>query len=181
MKDGHAIAVVIPARNEEDHIQRVLQTLPSIVDHAIVIDDGSTDSTFENASNASTQVSVTVLQTDGLGVGGAIDLGHQHLLKTIEKPFVSVVMAGDGQMDPNDLEHIIQPILDDDADHVKGNRMTSVEDIEQMPRRRRRASRVLGWLTTLASGRVVQDPQCGYTATSSNLLKQWNWERSWTG
>ena len=50
-----------------------------------------------------------------------------------------------------------------------------------MPKRRRRASRILGWLTTLASGRVVSDPQCGYTATSSNLLQQWNWERSWQG
>lgn len=181
MKDGHTIGVVIPARNEEDHIQCVLQTLPSIVDQAVVIDDGSTDSTFEMATDASTPVPVTILQTDGLGVGGAIDLGHQHLLKTFDVPFVSVVMAGDGQMDPDDLEHIIQPILDDDADHVKGNRMTSLGDIEQMPKRRRSASRILGWLTTLASGRVVQDPQCGYTATSSNILNQWNWERSWTG
>ena len=56
MKDGHAIGVVIPARNEEDHIQRVLQTLPSIVDHAVVIDDGSTDSTFEMATDTSTPV-----------------------------------------------------------------------------------------------------------------------------
>jgi glycosyltransferase involved in cell wall biosynthesis len=143
MKDGHAIGVVIPARNEEHHIRRVLETLPSVVDYAVVIDDGSTDSTFYEATNASTSVSVAILQTEGLGVGGAIDLGHQHLLKTIDSPFVSVVMAGDGQMDPDDLEHIIQPIIDDVADHVKGNRMTSVEHIEQMPKRRRRASSFL--------------------------------------
>ena len=126
-------------------------------------------------------VEVTILQTEGMGVGAAIDLGHQHLLKTIEQPFVSVVMAGDGQMDPNDLAAVVQPILDDEADHVKGNRMSTPTDIEQMPNRRRRASRILGWLTTLASGRVVSDPQCGYTATSSDLLQQWNWERSWRG
>ena len=62
-------------------------------------------------------------------------------------------MAGDGQMDPNDLAAVVQPILDDEADHVKGNRMSTPADIEQMPNRRRRASRILGWLTTLASGR----------------------------
>ena len=90
-------------------------------------------------------------------------------------------MAGDGQMDPNDLEAVVQPILDNEADHVKGNRMSTPTDMEQMPERRRRASRILGWLTTLASGRVTSDPQCGYTATSSNLLQQWNWERSWRG
>ena len=178
---GQTIGVVIPARNEEAHIGKVLETLPEFVDCAVVIDDGSIDATYKMASTASSPVEVTVLQTEGMGVGAAIDLGHQHLLETIEQPFVSVVMAGDGQMDPNDLAALVQPILDDDADHVKGNRMTTPTDIEQMPKRRRRASRILGWLTTLASGRVVSDPQCGYTATSSNLLQQWNWERSWQG
>ena len=110
--DGHTICVVIPAYNEEDHIGQVLETLPRFVDVAIVIDDGSSDSTFSNAENAASNASVTVLQTDGLGVGGAIDLGHQHLLKTIEKPFISVVMAGDGQIKDDvkaNLSEMIQP------------------------------------------------------------------------
>ena len=178
---GQTVGVVIPARNEEDHIRKVLETLPEVVDYAVVIDDGSTDSTYTMASKATSSAKVTILQTEGRGVGAAIDLGHQHLLKTIQQPFVSVVMAGDGQMDPNDLAAVVQPILDDVADHVKGNRMTTPTDIEQMPKRRRRASRILGWLTTLASGRGTSDPQCGFTATSSNLLQQWNWERSWRG
>ena len=160
---------------------RVLETLPEFVDYAVVIDDGSTDATYKMASKSSCTAEVKILQTDGKGVGAAIDLGHQHLLKTIEQPFVSVVMAGDGQMDPDDLAAVVRPILDDEADHVKGNRMSTPTDMEQMPKRRRRASRILGWLTTLASGRVTSDPQCGYTATSSNLLRQWNWERSWRG
>ena len=50
-----------------------------------------------------------------------------------------------------------------------------------MPKGRRRASKVLGWLTTLASGRMTNDPQCGYTATSSELLQSWDWNRSWSG
>ena len=179
--DEHAICVVIPARNEEEHIQRVLETLPSFVDHAVVIDDGSTDSTYERATNASSSADVKILQTQGIGVGGAIDLGHQHFLNSVEQPFVSVVMAGDGQMDPDDLHDVVQPIINDLADHVKGNRMLNSKDIEQMPKRRRRASRILGWLTTLASGRITNDPQCGYTATSSKLLSEWDWNRSWSG
>ena len=179
--DEHAICVVIPARNEEEHIQRVLETLPSFVDHAVVIDDGSTDSTYQRATNASSSADVKILQTQGIGVGGAIDLGHQHFLNSVKQPFVSVVMAGDGQMDPDDLHDVVQPIINDLADHVKGNRMLNSKDIEQMPKRRRRASRILGWLTTLASGRITNDPQCGYTATSSKLLNEWDWNRSWSG
>ena len=79
------------------------------MDYAVVIDDGSIDATYEMASTASSTAEITILQTEGMGVGAAIDLGHQHLLKTIEQPFVSVVMAGDGQMDPDDLAAVVQP------------------------------------------------------------------------
>ena len=151
------------------------------VDHAVVIDDGSIDSTYERATSASSSAEVQILKTDGIGVGGAIDLGHQHVLNNVKQPFVSVVMAGDGQMDPDDLHDVVQPIVDGIADHVKGNRMSNARDIEQMPKGRRRASTVLGWLTTLASGRKTNDPQCGYTATSSELLQSWDWNRSWSG
>ena len=181
MMDDHTICVVIPAHNEQAFIGKVLETLPRFVDVAVVIDDGSTDATFSVAKRASSPADVAVLQTQGVGVGGAIDLGHQHLLKTTEHPFISVVMAGDGQMDPSNLADLIKPILKNEADHVKGNRMMTSSDVALMPKRRRRASQILGWLTTLASGRVTKDPQCGYTATSSNLLQKWDWEQSWRG
>ena len=62
MMDEHTICVVIPARNEEDHIQRVLETLPVFVDHAVVIDDGSIDSTYERATSASSSAEVQILK-----------------------------------------------------------------------------------------------------------------------
>ena len=40
MLEGQYIGVVIPARNEEQHIQAVLETLPECVDVAVVVDDG---------------------------------------------------------------------------------------------------------------------------------------------
>ena len=181
MLEGQYIGVVIPARNEEQHIQAVLETLPECVDVAIVVDDGSTDETAQRATSVQTPFEKIVLRTDGIGVGGAIDRGHQHLLKTLRHPFISVVMAGDGQMDPTNMHALLQPILSGNADFVKGNRMMNDRDIEQMPTTRRRASRILGWLTTLASGKKTTDPQCGYTASSSTLLRQWNWNNSWSG
>lgn len=179
MLEGQYIGVVIPARNEEHHIQTVLETLPDFIDMAVVIDDGSTDDTAQRANSVKTSFEKIILRTNGIGVGGAIDRGHQYILKNLEHPFISVVMAGDGQMDPENLESLLQPIRAGDADFVKGNRMMNGTDIQQMPKTRRRASKILGWLTTLASGKKVTDPQCGYTASSSNLLNQWNWNNSW--
>lgn len=179
MLEGQYIGVVIPARNEEHHIQTVLETLPEFIDMAVVIDDGSTDDTAQRANSVKTSFEKIILRTNGIGVGGAIDRGHQYILKNLQPPFISVVMAGDGQMDPENLESLLQPIRAGDADFVKGNRMMNGTDIQQMPKTRRRASKILGWLTTLASGKKVTDPQCGYTASSSTLLQQWNWNNSW--
>ena len=181
MLEGQGIGIVIPARNEEQHIQNVLETLPDFVDLAVVVDDGSTDSTHQRAESTQTVFGKVILRTDGIGVGGAIDLGHQYLLENMQHPFISVVMAGDGQMDPDNLDSLLRPILSGNADFVKGNRMMSSNDIQQMPKTRQRASKILGVLTTLASGRKTTDPQCGYTASSSKLLKQWNWNKSWKG
>ena len=50
-----------------------------------------------------------------------------------------------------------------------------------MPKQRQRASKILSWFTTLAAGQSVGDPQCGYTATTSNVLQNWNWDHSLAG
>lgn len=166
------IGVVIPAKDEEKHLQEVLDTLPKYVDHVVVIDDGSKYKTAEIAINHN------LVQLSGEGVGAAIDAGHQKLLEIIDEQFISVVVAGDGQMDPNDMENVISPIINRRAHHVKGERL---DRREKMPLIRQIGTFVLGILTTLACGQRIADPQCGYTATNSKVLKNWNWNNSWKG
>ena len=55
--------MVIPARNEEDHIAEVMEGLPDVVDIAVVVDDGSTDGTNQRATNASAPCEVCLLYT----------------------------------------------------------------------------------------------------------------------
>ena len=181
MKQGWHIGVVIPARNEENHIVEVLEGLPEIVDVAVVVNDGSTDGTADKVTDATASCEVILLHGHGDGVGASIDRGHKHLLGLFTAPFISVVMAGDGQMNPNDMEALIQPLLDGTADHVKGNRERHADGFNQMPQHRQLASKVLTWFTTLAAGQPLSDPQCGFTATTSNVLETWDWDRSWAG
>ena len=181
MLQGWHIGVVIPARNEEEHVASVIKGLPSFVDIAVVVDDGSDDTTAVQAKNANPPCELTVLDGGGKGVGSAIDMGHQHLLSTFNSMFISVVMAGDGQMNPNDMASLLEPIFNNQADHVKGSRLQHPEGFNRMPAYRQRASKVLAFFTTLAAGQPISDPQCGYTATSSEVLRNWNWQRSWSG
>ena len=176
------VGVVIPARNEEDFISRVLQTIPPFVDNVIVVNDGSTDSTAEICQQfLDSSYELSILQNYGEGVGSSIDRGHQELLKISQKPFISVVMAGDGQMDPSDMEAVIKPIIEGKADYSKGNRFIHENGTGQMPKIRKIASIILSFFTTLASGLRVSDPQCGYTATSYKIIETWDWNNSWKG
>lgn len=172
MYEGWQVGVVIPARNESEHLSKVLETIPEFVDKVVVVDDGSNDGTGKLA------VDVELVTLEGEGVGAAIDSGHQHLLKIFNGNFISVVMAGDGQMDPDDLEGLITPIVNAKAHHVKGER---IDRAGKMPIYRRVGTFILAILTTLACGQTIKDPQCGYTATSSDVLRNWNWTVSWKG
>tara|TARA_B100000282_G_scaffold266456_1_gene218194 strand:- start:257 stop:1081 length:825 start_codon:yes stop_codon:yes gene_type:complete len=172
MYKGMQVAVVIPAKDEEEHIGNVLRTIPEFVDRVVVVDDGSKDNTAKLVRNAD------LIQLGGEGVGAAIDAGHLHLLKVLNGDFISVVMAGDGQMDPEDMEGLIQPIISGKAHHVKGERL---DRAGKMPVIRRFGTFLLSLLTTLACGQNIRDAQCGYTATSSKVLKSWNWDKSWKG
>lgn len=181
MEGVWSVGVVVPARNEGSFIRKVLETMPEVVDCIVVVNDGSTDSTSDEIKAAECKAKLIEINLDGQGVGAAIDAGHQVLLKQFDGPFVSVVMAGDGQMEPLDLPDLIAPVILGQADHVKGNRFAHNAGTDTMPLQRKIASKILSVATTLAAGQPIADPQCGYTATSYEVLQEWNWKRSWKG
>ena len=81
-------------------------------------------------------------------------------------------MAGDGQMDPSELEAICVPVVSEHVDYVKGNRLMHKSAKYVIPKKRRFGNSVLSIVTKLASGYWrVSDTQTGYTAISLNALK----------
>lgn len=84
----------------------------------------------------------------------------------------TAVMAGDGQMDPAELESICKPIVEDEVDYVKGNRLSHRSAFFVVPKIRYFGNSVLSLLTKIASGYWrVSDTQTGYTAISLDALK----------
>lgn len=170
------VAVIMPARDEEILISKSISSVPDFVECLIVVDDGSTDSTAVIAAkeletwSSNRSVIAQCVRANGEGVGAAIMHGVHHLSQIVEstEQWSVVVMAGDGQMDPEDLPNIISKLYD--FDHVKGNRFIHPSGVRNMPLIRRVASMTIGFLTSLATGWKWRDPQCGYTGTKLELL-----------
>jgi len=170
------IAVVVPAYNEEKMIGRVVKTMPRFVDQIIIIDDASIDKTVKNAEEAGRRFrqKINIIKfAKNQGVGKAIVEGYK---KTIAlKMDVVAVMAGDAQMDPAELKDICLPIVHNEADCVKGNRLIYGRAWKMIPSVRYLGNSVLSLLTKVASGYWhVADSQTGYVAISRSILeKMW--------
>ncbi|MFH2010980.1 MAG: glycosyltransferase family 2 protein [bacterium] len=167
------IAAVIPARNEAQLIGAVLETLPALVDRVYVIDDASTDTTAEEVlRHADTDRRVHLLRCPSRrGVGGAIARGYREALA--DGCDIAVVLAGDGQMDPADLETVIRPVAEGRADYVKGNRFAYPGGARRIPTVRKLGNFVLSVLTKIVTGYWhVSDSQCGYTAIHRAALSR---------
>jgi glycosyltransferase involved in cell wall biosynthesis len=164
------VAVVVPAYNEERAVAAAVAGVPGFVDRIIVVDDASTDATSQCARDAGATTAIVVRHAENRGVGAAIVTGYRAALA--DACDVVAVMAGDGQMDPADLPALLDPIADDAADYVKGNRFAHPEVWSAMPPARIVGNLVLSAATRVTSGyRHVFDSQCGYTAIHARALR----------
>lgn len=179
MYRGKRVAVVVPAYNVEKLIGKVIQTIPRFVDRIIVIDDHSKDKTSEVVKKYKRSLGkklILIKHIENQGVGASITTGYKRSIE--EEMDVTVVMAGDAQMDPKDLPALIMPIIRNEADYTKGNRLFTGEAWQKIPKLRYFGNSLLSLLTKIASGYWhVADSQSGYTAASLKVLKTLNWNK----
>ncbi len=104
------------------------------------------------------------------GVGAGIARGYKWCKD--HEIDCTAVMAGDGQMDPAELESICLPVIQENIDYVKGNRLRHPSAKYVIPRIRFFGNSVLSMLTKIASGYWrISDTQTGYTAISLSALR----------
>ena len=169
----YRIAVVIPAYNEEDHITDVIDAVPAFVRHIIVVEDCGRDRTAEVVQQIAAEDARVVLvrHEKNQGVGGAMISGFQ---KAIElQAQIVVKMDGDGQMSPDYLAELIEPLISGQADNAKGNRFHDFQALAQMPLVRRLGNVGLSFLTKAAVGYwTCFDPCNGYVAIRGEVLRR---------
>jgi len=170
MYKGKKIAVVVPAYNEQLLISETLEGIPAFVDFIFVINDASEDNTLQQIESRKKKDNrVTIIDHDiNKGLGQSLIDGY--LASRNSDAEITAVMAGDNQMHPDDLPLLLDKIIEEDFDYVKGNRLLH-HDINKMPRYRLIGNSILTILTKFATGYyALMDPQCGYTAIRNEAL-----------
>jgi glycosyltransferase involved in cell wall biosynthesis len=179
MLEGKRVAVVVPAHNEEELVLATLQGIPGFVDRIYVVDDASTDATAERARSVGDPRVEVIAHDRNRGVGAAIVSGYKRALA--ERMDATAVMAGDNQMDPDELESLALPIVRGELDYAKANRLFTGSAWRLIPRNRYLGNAVLSFLTKIASGYWhVADSQAGYTVLSLRVLRLLDLDRIYT-
>ncbi|MDE0472605.1 MAG: glycosyltransferase family 2 protein [Ekhidna sp.] len=119
------IRVIIPAFNEQNAVGLVIDEIPKdLVSEIIVVDNGSTDDTYEQAQSRG----ATTLKEPNRGYGNACLKGMAHLAASTTKPDIVVFLDGDHSDYPEQMRGLVQPLLDDEADMVIGSRALGRRD-----------------------------------------------------
>lgn len=169
MYRGRKCVAIVPAFNEQAKIESVLQSVPFFLDEVIVIDDGSTDNTREliiRNKKLNNKINF-VHNQNNKGVGFSIIRGYQIALQSQHD--LSVILAGDGQMNPAYVSEMFDLILDNNFEVVKGNRIFFSKVLISAPK-----LRVVGNLLLTVINKIcfemwdIRDPQNGFVSLNLN-------------
>ncbi|OPX67309.1 MAG: Glycosyltransferase AglJ [Methanomassiliicoccales archaeon PtaB.Bin215] len=166
MNDGPTnIVVLVPAFREELTISMVVTLSRKFADKVIVVDDGSPDRTSELALLAGAEV---ITMERNKGKAAALMVGFERCREI--NPKCTVMLDGDGQMDPALIPDVAAPILAGMADLVIGSRFIS-EVKANIPRYRVFGQKMLNRVTNIGSETKVTDSQSGFRALSARALQ----------
>jgi glycosyltransferase involved in cell wall biosynthesis len=167
------VAAVVPAYNVGQEIAAVLRSIPPMVQTIVVVDDASRDDTaaiVERCAAVDPRV-IVVRHTGNRGVGGAMVTGFRTAIDAGAD--IAVKVDGDGQMPLWLVPHLVQPLIDGEADYTKGNRFRDFQALRQMPAVRRLGNVALSFMAKAATGYWrCFDPTNGFIAIRADVLSQ---------
>lgn len=152
--------IIIPAHNEEKNIEEVVKGVNNLGARPVVVDDGSTDSTFNICANNG---AITIRHDTNKGKGEAIKSGLDYLLKNYPEFSHVAVMDADMQYNPEETLKIFNMLENNNLDFVMGQR-----DWEKVPFRHQLGNFVWRNVFNIAFKTGFRDTNCGLMGFSRN-------------
>lgn len=167
------LVIQIPCYNEEKSLPVTLADLPKHINgvdeiEVLIINDGSTDKTVQTAKEHGIKHIVEMPHNCGLakafvvGINSSLALGADIIVNT----------DADNQYCASDIEKLIQPILNNEADIVIGSR--PVSQIEHFSPLKKLLQKLGSCVMRMVSSTSVEDAPSGFRAFSRNAALQLN-------
>lgn len=174
------LLVAIPCLNEANSIEKVIKSIPKKIKgidviEILVVDDGSEDETDSLARNAGATV---IKHTQNQGVGCAFQTAMAYASE--HNVDIMVNMDGDGQFDPTDIEKLIQPILNKEADVVTASRFIDSNMIPDMPKVKLWGNIGMASIISHLCKHKYYDVSCGFRAYSKDTILRSNFHGKFT-
>ncbi len=159
------LIIQIPCLNEEESLPDTLKALPTAIEgvsciETLIIDDGSTDNTFEVAKRCGVNHIVRFTKRKGLarafaaGLDASLQAGADIIVNT----------DADGQYRGEDIPRLIHPIVEGKADIVIGNR--DIDNVSQFSWIKKRLQRIGTAVVRQLAGSNISDATTGFRAYS---------------
>ena len=161
-----AVTVIIPALNEAGNIRQLVHEVYATASvEVIVVDNGSTDSTAQEALEVGAKVIVEPRRGYGYAcAAGVAEAGQADIL---------VFLDGDYSFAPSDLPSLLAPILEGQADLVLGSRELGHIEPRAMPPQQRFGNWLVSRLMNILYKLSITDLG-PYRAIQRRLLSELN-------
>jgi len=170
---NNKVSVIIPAKDEEGNIEELCRLFDQMLQKSsyefelILIDDGSTDSTFQKIKTASKQYDFIKYERHSVnrGLTEALQTGF-----TISSGGIYVFYPADLQFLPEDIPSLVKPIIEDNIDVIAG--------WKQGKYNKRFVSSIYNWMSRKIFNLKVHDLN-SVKAFRSHVVKNMFMRRDW--
>ena len=156
-----SIMVLIPAYNEVENLEDLIPRIPKAIKGMpvgiLVVDDGSQDGTAAVVRKSNNLVVSNLVNRGG---GAALRLGYDILQQA--SGYICVTMDADGQHQPEEIEKLLLPIINNEYDFVIGSRILGSREKDSLFRLI--DVHLFGYIVSLLIGRRITDPSSNFRA-----------------
>jgi len=174
------LLIAIPCLNEAATISQVVRDIPRVIPgvdciDVLIVDDGSTDNTGSEAKNAGAEV---LRHQRNQGVGSAFQSAVNYAVEHGYDLMVNI--DGDRQFNPADIQKLVTPVIEGEADLVTASRFVDSSFTPMMPKVKLVGNHMMSYLISKLVRQKFADVSCGFRCYSRESLLRLNLNGAFT-